>query len=920
MFLAGHPDRRRTDAEKEEIAKKYKSGDRVMPKVRAHKKSERERRAEEQDRRILDEVRDISLREAGVDTGSGSTSRRREERRKERERERSRNPSRESRMRRESRDRSQRQAPHPESRTSSGDEARSYRLAFRREHGTGSDTEGRQRSRRPESRRRSADGADSTPLRQVEHQSSLRELIASHSDAQREIEEFSRQIQEEGLLDGLDLDNIDLTEDSELSRRITEAYRRRQRQRSRTEPIRRSNASAMSRNSEQVQSPGSGSGSDAPRLRACDATTIAYSSRPASRHARSISTTSQNEERSRPPVSNAFLDPRSDAERRRRRRTSSETRSESRSNTDPTRPSVAEVRPAPRSTSDLPIRARRRADSAGSTAPRPVTADSRTVSSPTVALPDQGSNSHTLSFRDRMPPIAVTGPTPQQSPPQDQQPAETPAAARQRRSRPADISVPTPGPTVAPTSAVGGAVVAPLPSSGMLAPTIAPARPNVRSHIYIEPIFDCTWCNKPRIQYEVHYNCFICSGGSWNICLDCYRNRKGCRHWFGFGKQAFERWEEKRAIGPPGAQELATLERPHILAAMRFMKPQKPTTTNEKGQTVVEEDPSARLQSGNFCVRCLAWANDCYWWCMLCNFGHWGYCNDCVNTGHCCTHPLLPLTFRPDEQAGGASAPASTSGAAGIASPPPSPRSPNPPQSASVVDSHSMFYPFRPLTFTTTCDMCQKKILPTNPRLHCYQCRSGLVPGAKVGDYDICLPCYSNLEATGKISRDNGMSGTGGTGAGGWRRCLQGHRMAVVSFQQEEYGRRRVVVGEVVGGCSLEREEYDSSLGLEKWKWPNGSGAGFASRLVCKKVDETPPPVQQAAMGAADYPPNGGMGRKAITLHGWYPRGDREEDELMMPQMAEITEAIDCNETFWRGAYMGKVGYFPVDYVKVLEQ
>ncbi|CAG9937247.1 unnamed protein product [Clonostachys rosea f. rosea IK726] len=45
---------------------------------------------------------------------------------------------------------------------------------------------------------------------------------------EKEIKEFARQIQEEGLLNGHDLDKIDLNQNAELSSTITEAYRRRQ--------------------------------------------------------------------------------------------------------------------------------------------------------------------------------------------------------------------------------------------------------------------------------------------------------------------------------------------------------------------------------------------------------------------------------------------------------------------------------------------------------------------------------------------------------------------------------------------------------------------------------------------------------------------------------------------------------------------
>ena len=46
-------------------------------------------------------------------------------------------------------------------------------------------------------------------------------------------EEILRQIREEGILDGIDLDNLDVSQEDELSERIAEAYRRRHRVRAR---------------------------------------------------------------------------------------------------------------------------------------------------------------------------------------------------------------------------------------------------------------------------------------------------------------------------------------------------------------------------------------------------------------------------------------------------------------------------------------------------------------------------------------------------------------------------------------------------------------------------------------------------------------------------------------------------------------
>ncbi len=99
----------------------------------------------------------------------------------------------------------------------------------------------------PDQGKRSTESTESRQ-RHVEHQSSIRSLISSSNigsnDIEREIEAFARQIQEEGLLEGLDLDHVDLGSNDELSRRITEAYRRRHRERTRNNGTRGSDAVA----------------------------------------------------------------------------------------------------------------------------------------------------------------------------------------------------------------------------------------------------------------------------------------------------------------------------------------------------------------------------------------------------------------------------------------------------------------------------------------------------------------------------------------------------------------------------------------------------------------------------------------------------------------------------------------------------
>ncbi|KAF3770124.1 hypothetical protein M406DRAFT_247679 [Cryphonectria parasitica EP155] len=239
MILVAHPEKAKPQSEKEEMDARYKPGDKVLPELKFPRRTAEQLRLEERDRQLIDEVRQMSLREAVNEL------RRRAE-----------------------------QAARLSSDTVDS------RSGYSRTSSSGS--------------RRTSDETLERQRRQIEHQSSLRSLISSSDaadiDIEREVEEFARQIQEEGLLDGLDLDNIDLTNNDELSRRITEAYRRRQRDRERQRREARERSRAVSRHS--YSGP-----AEAPSHERSTSDSV----RPTARHSRTPSATSQSDERSRPP-------------------------------------------------------------------------------------------------------------------------------------------------------------------------------------------------------------------------------------------------------------------------------------------------------------------------------------------------------------------------------------------------------------------------------------------------------------------------------------------------------------------------------------------------------------------------------------------------------------------------------------------
>ncbi|KXJ94518.1 hypothetical protein Micbo1qcDRAFT_159703, partial [Microdochium bolleyi] len=732
-------------------------------------------------------------------------------------------------------------------------------------HPDGSSDE--RRRRRSESQQRSR-ASSTTERRAVEHQASIRSLISSSDvdsrDLEREIEDFARHIQEEGLLDGLDLDNLDITQNDELSRKVTEAYRRRQRERSRQEHPRRNTAGARS----DVAVVGS-------RPPAMDNIRQSSRQRSGSANERPSTASSRHEDRARPPLASAHLEVHGDSERRRRRRNSSGARSA----TDPVPPREHDVRPAARSSTDLTATSR----GSDPIVQRPVFADNRANSLPSTQ-PSSSSQGASFSMRASAAQQSAAQQTPSANAPVSNDPftlaAVTSAAEltdnksgqARRAQRPTDISI-------VPQN--------PLPSLGLLQSPVRQGHQRTRSQYYNEPSITCSRCSKPHIEYDLHYNCSKCSGGNWNICVDCYRTGKGCLHWFGFGYTAFKRWEQAQAAA--GGEHF---DPPHMLTSNRYRPPRAVPGGADGRRTMTTEDPAARFESGMFCARCLTWSNECFWRCDSCNEGDWGFCNNCVNQGFSCTHPLLPLSYVKPASGNSQSPPGTP------------PRSPRRPLSATLFTGPNALSigNFKPLTFTTTCDICRDPIAPTQSRHHCFSCTSTVVPDTQPGDYDICVECHHRLVREGRISEENGPLG--------WRRCLQGHRMAAIGFEESRGAQRRVVTRDIVGGRDLKVEQVRGPDGasLQKWRWMSSNGKTRVERLVTCDVAATAPPLSNgsnAAAAASDtFPPDGGVGQRAVAGWSWYP-AQKAEDELMFPRGAELREVQDINGDWYSGSYMG---------------
>ena len=804
MFLQANPSKAKTDEEKKSVQENYKPGEDILLKLETTRDD-----LDEADRRMVEEVRELSLRD--IDGRS------------------QRSYERGVRHRRRSRD------TRHDGRTSGG-----HSPAERAQASTDSRSH----------------------ARQIEHQSSLRSLIsASDVDSAAMEEEIVRQIEEEGLLDDIDFQGLDASQVDELyeqlSERIADAYRRRHGQRT----VLREHHSSGTRRNEAVEPAAS------------------TSRTPTRQHARS--TTETPATNSHPPISRPHLLEAYPTAESHRRRISSEGRRQ----TSPIPRTSPVRREAARSATDLSHtqRSTRNEDSRSNeilavhgrraTDPRPRRLSESTRRPGSGPTPDNA-----LRTGDGLSRSAAMA-------------SLSPTSARHTSSLTRQNNSPSNSPRVPHSTIV------PRPStstshhntSNPIPPSVSNGTFDTRVTLYSEPSYSCERCGKANIQYERHENCSICKTGNYNICHRCYRTNKGCLNWYGFGNLAWPKFRQSAS----SHQEL-----PHSLVSQKFLRPKAETqhTSNDTGGgTKTTETPSRRLQSGLFCSICSSYANDCFWRCESCNDGEWGFCNSCVNQGRCCTHPLLPIAHV-------SAAKSKSSSASNLRE-----------VSFALITSPSMVqtYPpsnvttpgqYRPLTFSTNCDICHYPVQPSQSRYHCYQCSSG--------DYDICVTCYAKLVDTGRISRDNGDKG--------WRRCLRGHRMIIFYFEDSPLGQRRVIVNDLVGGHFLENDGEGLFAEQEKGVWRWVESGERKTRTVSRQHWQNGSGASQARThNLQKFPPDGGVGIVARAAHAWVPAED-VDNELGFPRGAEIREAVKISDEWYLGYYAGNKGLFPLNYVRVL--
>ena len=816
MYLKANPGRARDEEEQEEIKSKYTPGENVLPRVRR----ERESSDQLEDRRIVEEVREMSLREVGI-RGSGSD------------------------------ERGVRHRVRDGVRDMRDDDTRHRRRE--REGGLNSNGED---NARPSTATDAASQA-----RRIGHQSSLRSLLStSDLDSSEMEEEILRQIMDEGILDGIDLNSIDAGQEDELSEKIAEAYRRRHGRMTRSQGHRAEQRRVSS-------SQGQSSTSNEPRQHR----------RPGRSPNPRDNPRDQTAYPSHPPVSRPHLLEAYPTGQGHRRGTSSETR-QRRRQTSPTPSSsgsrtVSETqRQASRSATDLSntpqiphpasrsatdLSGRPQSSSTPRIRPRDVSSSGRRTTDPASVVVSPPRVSASDSPR-------LTG----QINHQVSRPTETPHLAARVPSEPHVA-------TTAPISQ--------LPAE-LLSPSIAQVT-------YPEPSISCNRCGKTNLEHELHMNCHQCSGGRYNLCLRCWRLGRGCLHWYGFGHKAMIQWDKKAASGAGYPPEHSL---PHRLTGHRYLSPPSDSCqhANESEQRLMTtSDPSKRLQSGPFCSNCAAFTPKCFWECEVCNDGEWGYCNACVNQGKCCTHPLLPASYPlstdpADSEPSNATHHISTTTFHPILN--------SQPQSTEEPVNESRI----PLTDSTKCDICTYPIPPSTTRFHCPQCNDG--------DYDICTTCYLRLTKIGRILAENGPRG--------WRRCPNGHRMIIIGFEDSVQGQRRIVVEDLVGGYRLD-DTTDSEAKV--WRWRDQTQQAQAETMMTA-VNGRNSTLHPNDVSNGKYPPNGGFGMRVLAYWSYWPQ-EGVEDELAFPKNAEIRECDDINGDWFLGVYCGRKGVFPGDYCRSLE-
>lgn len=771
--------------------------------------------------------------------------------------------------------------------------------------------------------------------RQIAPQTSLRSLMSSSESGtgtgdSMEAEQILQQLIEDGLLDGIDPDNLNQAQQDALSERIAEAYRQ-------IRHNRREQSSRLSPNDRTRRENGRSSDRSRVRERQQEAERRHHQrSHSAQGSTSSASRQAGISDGRRLPVSKTRLqngEATSTAHRRRasehERRQTSPARQSHRTNSEDVH------NQATRSATDISERPRTSDSSRATRIRHP--SDTRRPSADPEHIPSVTERWRRVAQGDHV--RSHSGQLPN---------SENPALLSPENGTEL-ASAGTPSPRS--VHAILVTDPSATSSSASLQPTAAPIHTPLTTstqrqsdlsrhsaHYPPGPSITCTACSRPDIQYDVHKHCSICSS---DICLRCYRTIQSST----LGCTSNSVAESASHLSAPTSHPST---RSHTFTSRKYLRPDgiEITTSSKIPNSNInghpEHEPASRFLEGKFCDLCHAFANTCYWSCDICNKGDWGFCNSCINSHHCCTHPLLPMAHKSYAP----KTPTLHQGAnpdSGVITLTPSNLH------ADVLTTQSRSRPstsgssatpptdYVPLTFTTNCDICTSPIPPSHTRFHCPghpSPSSDPNPSTAttttnnssptLGDYDICTPCYLSLIKLRKLRKEDGPNG--------WRRCPQGHRMIVVGFEECPEGQRRVVVNDLVGGHSLRDIDIAGSGPRPgQWTWfepedgdasanrntSTGAGVGVGTvrrQTRTSRLRHLSPPSSPSSSSTAPskFPPDGGSGLRVLAIYPWFPEeGESGAGELLFPRWAEIREVEDVNGEWWAGVYGGVAGVFP---------
>lgn len=436
-----------------------------------------------------------------------------------------------------------------------------------------------------------------------------------------------------------------------------------------------------------------------------------------------------------------------------------------------------------------------------------------------------------------------------------------------------------------------------------------------------EPLTTCFRCNRSDLQYDVHKHCRSCD---LNLCMQCYRAGKGCKHWFGFGHVAEASFESLKLRDE-------STEEPHVLIGRQYQRPPPLSVNSTRTSTRTQRqqparstsNPADRLQEGHFCNRCGSFANSQFWLCDICNDGEWGFCKSCVQSHHCCTHPLLPVAYYPQPLTDAmnqlnitksSSLQPTLSNAINSR-----PHTPNSVRSARSQPGFGYDYLF----IDVTCDMCRQPIITPAPYYHC--------PFHET-DFDICTPCYQSYLSRPRMRRD---TNTSTEVTAGWRKCPSGHRMIILAFEADisddgDGGMRRVLKQDLVGGWKMNEAdirawnaEHANSYNTPPtspplsnrgtWTWKEDTTGTRKTRSRSATLDKN----RQNEASTMRFPRGGGFGTKGVAYYAYWPEeGEDGAGELALPRAAEVNEIEDVNGDWWSGVYAGDIGVFPYGFVR----